>query len=69
MNTRRGNVTTKKIVIGLGLAALIVILGLKVIFVAGPTKKAGSKTRRRRKRLVKRGIRGKPKKRRRKRAR
>ena len=68
MTMMRGNVTTKKIVIGLGLVALIVILGLKVFFVAGPTKKVGQ-TPRRRKRLIKRPIRGKPKKRRKKRAR
>ena len=38
----RGKVTAKQVVIGLGVVALVAILALKVVFVAGPTKKAGS---------------------------
>lgn len=38
----RGNVTVKKVVIGLGIVALVAILALKLVFVPGPTKKAGS---------------------------
>ncbi|MHB9071965.1 MAG: efflux RND transporter periplasmic adaptor subunit [Desulfobaccales bacterium] len=42
MRMIRGNVTTKKIVIALGIVALVAILALTFIFGGGPTKKAGS---------------------------